>query len=152
MKKKLLLLTLLFPLLGGCASSYTYEPRVPYPEEDDANEPTEGEEPVEELPMMVYFYLDYSHSDDPTNDIKNPDGSVEVVPEYICSLSWVMLKPLGECPAEAILTDADAADPLYPHFLGYSQYPTCLDSSKLWDFKTDYYQSNILNLYGIWVA
>ena len=151
MKKQFYLLTLLFPLLAGCASSFTYEPRIPYPEEDDADQPSE-DDPGEELPMTVYFYLDYSHSDDPTNDIKNPDGSTTVVPEYIYKLSWTMLKPLGSCPTEALLDDSKAADPLYPHFLGYSQYPTCIDTSKLWDFETDYFQSNVLNLYGIWVA
>ncbi len=154
MKKQLLLLTLLFPLLSSCASSYEYIPKYPYPGGEDDNDDSSGddEDPNEQLPMTVYFYIDYSHSEDSTNDIKNEDGTVTEVPEYIYKLSWKMLTPLGSCPKEAELTDEDAKDPLYPRFLGYSMYPTCLDESKLWNFETDYYQSNILNLYGIWVA
>ena len=139
MKKKLLLLPLLLPLLSGCSFSSVFVPRNPYPKAadgEDAEEDAEEEE-AEKLPMMVYFYLDYSHSEES---------------ERIYSLSWYMLTPIGECPEEAKLTNADAPDPLYPKFLGYSQYPSCMDETLLWDFSTDIKQSNILNLYGVWVA
>lgn len=150
--KKQLLLTLLLPLLVGCGSSYDYIPKYPYPGENDEDDNGDNNDSEEALPMTVYFYLDYSHSEDTSNDIKNEDGTVTEVPEYKYKLAWKMLTPLGSCPEEAKLTDADASDPLYPHFLGYSMYPTCLDESKLWNFETDYYQGNILNLYGVWVA
>ena len=123
MKKKLLLL-LVLPLLAGCSGSELYNPRFPYP----------GEDPKED-DMTVNFYLDYSHSDEP-----------------IYSMRWYMLEPLGECPAEAKLDDSKAADPLYPVFLGYSEYPSAIDEDLIWNFSTDYKQSNVLNLYGIWVA
>ena len=85
--------------------------------------------------MTVNFYLDYSHSEEP-----------------IYSMRWYMLVPLKECPDEAKLSDSDAADPLYGHFLGYSEYSSAIDASKIWNFETDYKQSNVLNLYGIWVS
>ena len=58
----------------------------------------------------------------------------------------------GEGPEEAKLTDADAPDPLYPTFLGYSEYSSSIDEDHIWDFAKDYKQSNILKLYGIWVS
>ena len=62
-----------------------------------------------------------------------------------------MLKPLGEIPEKAKLTDANAADPLYNKFLGYSEYSSSIGDN-IWDFENDYKQSNVLNLYGIWVS
>ena len=125
MKKQLLVL-LALPLLAGCTGSYTYTPKYPYPGEDPV---------VKEQNLVVYFYLDYSHSDEPLYEMK-----------------WYLLEPLGKCPNEAVLTDKDAPDPLYPKFLGYSEYPTCIDEEKIWNFETDYKQQNPLKLYGIWVA
>ena len=123
MKKLLLLLTL--PLLASCSGS-TYTPKYPYP----------GEDPVyKEDDMTINFYLDYTHSDEP-----------------IYSMRWYMLEPLGSCPAEAVLTDANAPDPLYPSFLGYSEFSSSIDEDHIWNFATDYKQSNILNLYGIWAS
>ena len=130
MKKcKLLLVNLLaLPLLAACTQT-VFTPSHSYP-----GDPFGGN-------MTINFYLDYSHSDEP-----------------YYSMRWYMLKPLGECPAQAVLTDDDAADPLYGKFLGYSEYPTMMDEdgaangAHLWDFAKDYKQSNILNLYGIWVS
>ncbi len=140
MNKKLLLITLLLPFLAGCEASFDYVPRSPYPgaaaiDDDESSGGGEGEGGGEELPMRVYFFKSYSQSDEP-----------------IFTLDWVMLKPLGELPSGAALTDADAPDPLYPHFIGYSEYSSCMDETLLWDFAKDYKQSNILNLYGIWVS
>ena len=142
MKKKAFLISLLaLPLLVACASSTVFRPTHSYPGDPFKDETSEGGEGGEggdidqEENMTVNFYLDYSHSDAP-----------------LYSMRWYMLKPLGECPAEAVLTDADAADPLYGHFLGYSEYSSSIDESKLWNFETDYKQSNVLNLYGIWVS
>ena len=140
MKKKLLLLPLILPFISGCSLSYTFNPRSPYPkaaEEESEGEEGGGEEEVEKLPMMVYFYLDYSHSE---------EGS------EIYSMEWLMLTPLGECPSEAKITDSMRADDNYPHFIGYSEYSSCMDETLLWDFTTDYKQSNILKLYGVWVS
>lgn len=129
MKKKLLLL-LTLPLLASCSGTETYVPKNSFPGPIDNDGPGDyGEEN-----MTVNFYLDYSHSSEP-----------------IYSMRWYMLKPLGECPPEAKLTDANAADPLYPNFLGYSEYSTAIDEDLLWNFETDYKQFNVLNLYGIWV-
>ena len=135
MKKKLLFLAALLPLLAGCATSEIYKPVFPYPGED---------EEVKEEDMTVNFYFDNTHSDDP-----------------IFTMRWFMLEPLGSCPADADLTSAAiiaelsskgiAADPLYPTFIGYSEFSSSIDEEHLWDFSTDYKQSNVLNLYGIWV-
>lgn len=141
MTKKLLLLPLMLPFICGCSLSYTFTPRTPYPkaadEEEGESEEGGGEEEVEKLPMTVYFFLDYSHSE---------EG------DEIYSMEWLMLTPLGECPAQARLTDSMHADDNYPHFIGYSEYPSCMDETLLWDFAKDYKQSNILNLYGVWVS
>lgn len=141
---KLLLASLLaLPLLVACSQS-VYHPKHSYPGDPTKEEGGSGGEGGEEgggdidegeENMTVYFYLDYSHSDEP-----------------LYKMRWYMLKPLGTCPEQAVLTDADAADPLYGKFLGYSEYSSSIDESKLWNFETDYKQSNILNLYGIWVS
>ena len=124
MKKKLLLTILVLPLLASCSGTETYTPRFAYP----------GEDP-KEFDMTVNFYLDYSHSDEP-----------------LYTMRWYQLEPLGECPTEAKLDDSKAADPLYPTFIGYSEYPSAIDEDLIWDFAKDYKQYNVLNLYGIWVA
>ena len=140
MKKKTLLLTslLVLPLLVACSQT-VYTPKHSYPGDPMKEDAGTDDEPGTEVPgeenMIVNFYLDYSHSDEP-----------------IYSMKWFMLTPLKECPEQAKLTDADAADPLYGKFLGYSEYPSLLDESKIWNFETDYKQSNILSLYGIWVS
>ena len=141
-KNKLLLISLLvLPLLVAC-SSETYTPKFSYPgdplknSENGGGEGKEGADiDMSEFNMTVNFYIDYSHSDTP-----------------IHTMRWYMLLPLKECPEEAKLTDADAKDPLYGKFLGYSEYSSSIDDSKLWNFETDYKQSNVLNLYGIWVS
>lgn len=141
MKNKILLpLLALSTMLVGC-SSLTFKPSVPYPGIPDYPDPG-GEDP--DIPgepnLTVNFYKNYSNSAD-------KDG--KITPFY--TMDWYSLKPLGELPSEAVLTDADAPDPLYPHFIGYSEYPTAIDESLLWDFAEDYKQGNILSLYGIWV-
>ena len=153
-KNKVLLMSLLLlPVLAGC-NGETYEPKNPYPgdpfsQNKDADPDAEEEQ---EFNMTVYFYLDYSHSEQP-KEIKTDDEYVQANDyEPVFIMKWYMLKPLGECPEKAQLTDADAADPLYGKFLGYSEYPSLMDGSKLWDFAQDYKQSNILSLYGIWVS
>ena len=145
-KTKIMLFGLaLLPLMIACASQSNFIPRYSYPGDPINGNPGgggeggESGEPVdpmmEEENMTVNFYLDYSHSDEP-----------------IYSMRWYMLVPLKECPQEAILKETDAADPLYSKFLGYSEYPSSIDESKIWNFETDYKQSNVLNLYGIWVS
>jgi len=124
MKKKLLLSLLVLPLLASCSGSEMFNPRFPYP----------GEDP-KEFDMTVNFYLDNSHSDEP-----------------IYTMRWYQLEPLGECPEEAKLDNSKAADPLYPIFIGYSEYSSAIDEDLIWNFATDYKQYNVLNLYGIWVA
>ena len=126
MKKKYLLPLLALPLLMASCNSYLYTPSINYPGIP---------EQAEEFNMVVKFYLNFSNSDTP-----------------IYTMDWYSLVPLKTCPEEAILTDAMAPDSLYPHFIGYSEYPSALDESLLWDFENDYKQSNILNLYGIWVS
>ena len=147
MKKSKFLLAglLVLPLLISCEQT-TYTPKHSYPAVDPMNpdasvnpggggdDSSGGEEEMEEN-MTVNFYLDFSHSDEPLH-----------------SMRWYMLKPLGECPEKAKLDDSKAADPLYGKFLGYSEYPSSIDESHLWDFAKDYKQSNVLNLYGIWVS
>jgi len=146
MKKKLLLSLLVLPLLASCSGSETYNPRFAYP----------GEDP-KEFDMTVNFYLDYSHSTElQWVEVENSDGTKSMVLKDVAapffSMKWYMLEPLGECPAEAVLDDSKAADPLFSKFLGYSEYPTAIDEDLIWDFSKDYKQSNVLNLYGIWVA
>ena len=128
------------PLIAACSQT-VYRPKFPYPGDPlKTSKPSgysQGDDGIDrtEFNMHVYFYLDYSHSDEP-----------------IYTMKWYMLVPLEECPEEAKLTDADAADPLYPKFLGYSEFSSSVDDSLLWNFKEDYKQYNILNLYGIWVS
>lgn len=140
MKKKLFVLplVLLTAVMLGCKSQ-TYNPGVPYPGIPDYPSPGggggEGDDPLPtEFNMVVNFYLNYSNS---------------ITPIY--TMDWYSLIPLETLPQDAVLTDADAPDPYYPHFIGYSQYPTAMDESKLWNFAEDTYSSNELNLYGIWV-
>ena len=132
-KSKLFLVSLLvLPLLSACTETIINLGRQ-YPG-DPIEEKTKYEE---EQNMTVNFYLDYSHSEEP-----------------IYSMRWYMLKPIGEEPAEAkaaLEENKDKHDELYPDFLGWSEYSSSMDKSKLWKFETDYKQSNILNLYGIWV-
>ena len=132
-KSKLFLVSLLaLPLLSACTETIIY-PKRSYPG-DPVEEKTKYEE---EQNMTVNFYLDYSHSEEP-----------------IYSMRWYMLKPIGEVPAEAnaaLEANQNKHDELYPDFLGWSEYSSSIDESKLWNFETDYKQSNILNLYGIWV-
>ena len=133
-KNRLLLLGLLvMPLLASCNETIIY-PKRSYP-----GDPIEHkQEYEEEKNMTVNFYLDYSHSEEP-----------------IYSMKWYMLKPIGEEPAEAkaaLQAHLAEHDELYPTFLGWSEYSSSLDKSKLWNFETDYKQSNILSLYGIWVS
>ena len=140
MKKKLLVLPLILLTASmlGCKTQ-TYNPGVPYPGIPDYPSPGGGggggDEPLpSEFNMVVNFYLNYSNS---------------ITPIY--TMDWYSLIPLETLPQGAALTDADAPDPYYPHFIGYSQYPTAIDESKLWNFAEDTYSSNELNLYGIWV-
>ena len=154
-KSKLFLMSLLLiPALAACNKAI-YDPQLPYPGDPfNQNEGADSGLPDidAEFNMTVYFYLDYSHSEAPKS--YDPDQEyVQTNPnEPVYVMKWYMLKPLGECPEQAKLTSADAADPLYTKFLGYSEYPSSVDGSKLWDFKQDYKQFNILNLYGIWVS
>lgn len=143
MKKKLLLSLLVLPLLAGCNSA-TYTPKMvypgipEYPDKPGGGGSSGGDTPDErgEKNMTVNFYRCYSESDTP-----------------IYTMDWWSLYPLGECPSEATLTsNVDVPDPLYPVFLGYSEYPTSIDDSHIWNFASDYKQSNVLNLYGIWVS
>ena len=136
MKKKLLFLSALLPLLAGCATSSIYTSVFPYPGEDPE---------IKEEDMTVNFYFSNIYSDNP-----------------IFSMRWYMLEPLESCPSEANLSDANLinklkeegifADELYPVFIGYSEYSSSIDEDHLWDFATDFKQSNVLNLYGIWVS
>lgn len=134
-KSKLLLLGLLvMPLLASCTETIIY-PKRSYPSEGD---PVENKDEYEEFNMIVNFYLDYSHSDKP-----------------IYSMDWYMLKPLGKEPEEAkvaLQEKTSEHDELYPKFIGWSEYSSAMDESKLWNFEKDYKQSNILSLYGIWVS
>ena len=141
MKKKYLLPLLALPLLMASCNSSLYTPSINYPGIPEHVPGGEGGggggggDLPEEFNMVVNFYLNFSNSD-----------------TRIYTMDWYSLVPLKTCPEEAVLTDAMAPDALYPHFIGYSEYPSALDESLLWDFENDYKQSNILNLYGIWVS
>ena len=141
MKKKLLVLPLLIlPMLAASCTSQLYTPSAKYPGIPDYPTPGggggEGEDPdlPTEFNMIVNFYLNYSNSD---------------TPYY--TMEWYSLVPLGAMPVDAAITDSQAPDPLYPHFIGYSQYPSAINESKLWNFEESTYSSNVLSLYGIWV-
>ena len=142
-KSKSLFITALvtLPLIAACSQTI-YHPEFSYPGDPLKTSKPSGYSDAgdgidrTEFNMHVYFYLDYSHSDEPIYEMK-----------------WYMLAPLEKMPEDAKLNDnEDAPDPLYWKFLGYSEYPSCLDESLLWNFETDYKQSNVLKLYGIWVA
>lgn len=159
-KNKVLIASLLvLPLLAACTQT-VFVPKHSYPGDPihgDAGEGGEGGEgeggtDVSEANMTVNFYLDFSHSENTNKEYSGltDKNAKDCTPIY--TMRWYMLKPLGKCPEAALLTDAKAADPLYGHFIGYSEYPSCMDESLLWNFETDYKQANILNLYGIWVS
>ena len=146
---------LLIPALAAC-NNYVYDPGEDMPYPGDPFNQNEGADPAlpdidAEFNMTIYFYLDYSHSELPSTDKTDEEYVQANANEPVYVMRWYMLKPLGECPAKAMLTSANAADPLYTKFLGYSEYPSSIGSN-LWDFKQDYKQFNILNLYGIWVS
>ena len=149
-KNKILLLGLLVaPLLASCTETIIY-PKRPYP-----GDPVEEKEKYEEFNMTVNFYLDFSHSEEARDETYPVPNAKDYEPIY--SMKWYMLKPLEQCPPEALAAIEDAknrglVDPLYPVFLGFSEYSSSIDKSKLWNFETDYKQSNILSLYGIWVS
>lgn len=139
--KKILLSLIALPLLVACTQS-TFTPTHSYPGDpfkEDAGDNSGGSGggaiDTSEFNMTVNFYKDFSHSG-----------------EVLYTMRWYMLVPLGEIPEQAKLEDKDAEDPLYNKFLGYSEYSSSIDDSKLWDFEKDYKQSNVLNLYGIWVS
>ena len=123
MKKSLILFSL-FGLLSlvACNNKPAVEPE---PEPDPIVDPYN---------QTYKFYLDYSHSDEP-----------------LYSLEWWRGRPLGKMP-DAIkgIGDADASDPLFPHFIGWSKYSSSLDDSKLWDFAKDSADYKEVYIYGIW--
>ena len=164
-KSKLLFVTALItlPLIEACSQTI-YHPDFSYPgdplkssKNNDYSGPDDGID-RSEFNMTVYFYLDSAHSEEAPKDaeghILTDDAYVrqnEYQPVYV--MKWYMLAPLEKIPEKAMLKDnVDAADPIYWKFLGYSQYPSCMDESLLWNFETDYNQSNVLKLYGVWVA
>ena len=107
---------------------------------DNVSSESEDEEsisidPSREKDQVYYFYLDYSHSDEP----------------YF-TMEWYTLVPLGKCPEECMLTEKDASDPLFPHFLCWSEYSSSIDDSHAWNFKKDYKAAKEVKLYGIWVS
>ena len=135
MKKNILklltagLLTLTLAACGGKKNNSNSE---------NNSSPSEAEStiwPEDERIQTYNFYLDFWHSDKP-----------------IYTLMWWQYRELGSCPEEAKLTDANASDPLFPHFLGYSRYSSSLDGSLLWDFANEAPATVTINLYGIWVS
>jgi len=155
MKKKVLLL-LALPLLVSCSGSKTYVPKRSYP----------GPDP-KPFDMTVNFFLDYSHSTE-WQIIVDENGKEKVVDVEtpIYTMRWYMLEPIGVCPEE-VTAKIDLysknqyvddkgrkieKDDLYPHFLGFSDISSAIDEDLIWNFETDYRQTNIVNLYGVWVA
>ena len=110
---------------------------------------------VSETNTTINFYFDNTQTtDEDGNDCP------------IFSIKWYLLKPLDKAPEE--LSDSAgnldvskiialgaakgfAPTEAFPNFIGFSFYSTCLDEENLWNFKTDYRQQAVTNLYGIWV-
>jgi hypothetical protein len=93
------------------------------------------DEPEPELNQTYNFYIDFSHTDEPFHTMK-----------------WYSGKVLGECPAECLITSEDCPDEAFPTFLGWSEFPSTTDETKLWDFEKDAKVALTVNLYGIWVS
>lgn len=93
----------------------------------------DSSEPV--LNQTYNFYIDFSHTDEP-----------------FFVKQWYTGKPLGEIPAECVLTSEDAPDPAFPIFLGWSEYPSTMDETKMWDFENTAKVALTVSLYGIWVS
>ena len=130
MKKTVLLL---FPFLVLAASGCFKKNKSSSVETSSVEE---SSTPSEEEKNQTYkFFIDYWHSDEP-----------------LYTMKWYQGKPLGFCPEECKLTDEDATDPAFPHFLGWSEYSSALDEEKLWDFETSSRLNSTVNLYGIWVS
>lgn len=85
--------------------------------------------------QVYYFYLDYSHSEEP-----------------FYTMEWYTLVPLGKCPEVCKLTEKDASDPLFNQFLCWSEYSSSIDDSHAWKFATDCKAAREVKLYGIWVS
>lgn len=98
-------------------------------------DPTELDPEVTSYNQTYYFHIDYWHSD-----------------ENLLKKQWWRGYPLATCPEECVLTNDKATDPLFPVFLGWSEYSSSIDDTMLWDFATDYRQTQTVHLYGIWVA
>ena len=174
MKNKFLITLLSVLLLGGCTFTVDYTPshggKYDYTKEQE-----EEEEEEEEVLYSTYnFYFSYSHStyfDSATQkNVKCPIFTVTVP----------MMAPMGACPAEldadpglsgetaranrqakiVALAEAKATeygttfdiDPVFNKFIGFSYTGVALFESNLWDFTTDYVQSAVVNLYGVWVS
>ena len=104
--------------------------------------PTESPSPTDEPPVVdptnqtYYFCLDYSHSDTP-----------------LYTMRWYRGKPLGKMPDEIKDIDSDdAADPLFPIFLGWSSHTSSIDDSHLWDWENDFSNDKEVYICGIWIS
>lgn len=128
MKKQLFILPMLLLTLSlaGCNKGNK--------DKQDGDDQQEDQD-LGEKNQTINFYIDYWHSE---------------TPYY--TMEWYANKPLGSCPTLCNLTSANATDPLFPNFLGWSRYSSSIDDSKIWDFAKDAKTGIELNLYGIWVA
>ena len=144
MKKKALILLSLSAtlLLSGCFLKNVFGGKKNSENESNISQSDSEEssstyfiDPERKKDQVYYFYLDYSHSEEP-----------------FYQMEWYSLIPLGSCPAECQLTDKDAADPLFPHFLCWSEYSSSIDDSHAWDFSSNYKAGKEVKLYGIWVS
>lgn len=168
MKNKLLIALLSGLLLCGCTFNVDYTPSHGGKYDYTKDQQDEGEEEEEILYATYNFYFSYSDStyfDSATQkNVKCPIYSV-VVP---------MMEPMGKYP-EALEADttyttreakviavanAKAAeygitfdiDPVFNKFVGFSYTGVAAFESNLWNFETDYVQSAVVNLYGVWVS
>ena len=168
MKNKLLIALLSGLLLTGCTFTVDYTPSHGGKYDYTQDQEDEGEEAEEVLYATYNFYFSYSHStyfDSATQkNVKCPIYSV-VVP---------MMAPMGKYP-EALEADTTYAtreakviavanakadeygitfdiDPVFNKFIGFSYTGVAAFESNLWNFETDYVQSAVVNLYGVWVS
>lgn len=127
MKKKLLVLAVLAPmmLLGGCKKKSG--PIVPPTPQPDPIDPT--------LKVTCNFYIDFNHYNHKTRyyTVVVQNGELITVPP--------------ETPTEPPYEE-------FPVFKGWSTKEIIEDDADIWDFSTDKVESyySTLSFYGIWVA
>ena len=102
----------------------------------------QGEEEEEDMDVTIYFFIDYNNT-----DMKDETGTM-----LLKKMKWYSEKPIRMSDVPT-LTSAQAPDPAFPYFVGWSDHTIIDTKADLWNFDTDVvpYGTYTLKLYGIWM-